>query len=256
MAHKPIMINVFNQAKVSVTSGVMYWVVNAGTNVFTTIYSKASGTVKTNPISVAQYALDGGHIEFFTSQASVDIIVTNGKAVEVLEDITPNTRRPCVLNERPGLKTLIIPINSLAAGNSTDETDDGFDFPLGSVIENVDVRCSTLQAGAVIDVGILSTEDDGDANGFVAAATMAAAGFVDLGPIVTAGSNESYFSACYLGVLLADFLAGSDAVEDVGTFRRIRHRVASTGVSLSYTIDTDDVVGQLLVSYLYPGDNV
>jgi len=256
VAHKPIIINVFNQNKVPITSGVMCWVVDAGTCTLSAIYQKASGTALTNPISTTQFAADGGHVQFFTSTSGGhDLIMTNGKGVCVLEDITPKTRIPAFINESPGAKVLPVPINSLTGGNSTAEIGDGFDFPVNSEVLDVSVRSLiNVKGSGTLDVGLLSTGTSGDANGFVAAIGMTTVEVKDLGPTTTS-NNERYMNACYYGDLLADFLAGADAATDVGTYVRKRKRILAAGCSLSYTMSVSDITGQLVVSYLYPGDN-
>lgn len=256
MAHKPIMINVVNQAKEPIKTGVMCWVVDAGTCTPSTLYAKASGTALVNPISAVQYAADGGHVQFFTSTAGGhDLILTNGKGVVVLENITPNTRELACLDEMPGIKVLPIPINSLTGANSTAEIDDGFDFPINAEVLDISARTLiNVKGSGTLDAGLLAAGTSGDANGFIAAIGMTDVGVKDLGPLTTS-NTERYMTACYYGDLLADFIAGADAGGDVGTYLKRKKRILAAACSLSYTMTVAEITGQLVVSYLYPGDN-
>lgn len=79
-------------------------------------------------------------------------------------------------------------------------------------------------------------EGGGDANGFVEVASVATALKLRPGATVTTGTHEVYVSASTRGALLVDtFTAGSDAVEDTGTYVEMIHRCDGTAKTVTYT---------------------
>lgn len=117
------------------------------------------------------------------------------------------------------LKVVTLPF---AAGTAT-EVDTGYDLPDNCIVLDVLIEVITADTGEVIDVGLLSSESGGDTDGFLDGVSVNATGLVAGNAVLTTGSNETYMSSCTLGALLATFLAGSDAVEDVGTFVKKMH---------------------------------
>lgn len=121
-------------------------------------------------------------------------------------------------------------------GHNTTETDTGVDLPDNAVVIGAFLEVETADSGITIDVGTLSTEGGGDADGFIAGASVGATGLVIPDAVVTGGSSEDYLSACTLGALLADFTAGSDAATDVGTLVKKPYPTdANAAKSISYT---------------------
>jgi len=134
------------------------------------------------------------------------------------------------------------------------ETTTYIELPADMAIMQAFLDIVTLDATETIDVGLLSTESGGDADGFIAAASVAAAGKVFPKVTVTTGSNEKYFSACTIGVLLQDtFTAGSDAVEDVGTFMPLVHVCDGTAKTITYTgsAGSDTAAGWIYLALLH-----
>lgn len=135
-------------------------------------------------------------------------------------------------------------------GHATTETDTGVDLPDKAVVLAVWLEVTTADAGITIDVGTLSTEGGGDADGFIDGASVAATGLVIPDVTVTAGANENYFSACTIGALLVDFTAGSDTAGDVGTLNKKFYATDSqTAKSISYTCSTgaDTAAGKIYI---------
>jgi len=144
---------------------------------------------------------------------------------------------------------LSIPFSNSAAA----EADTGVDLPALMVVKDCIIEVTTAVGGSSISVGLLSTEGGGDANGFVAAHVTTAAGFFKPGCTVTTGSNEVYLAACFRGAMLVDtFTAGSDAVEDVGTYFEINHLCDGTATSVSYTTSNHAVVGNIILLLWHP----
>ena len=121
-------------------------------------------------------------------------------------------------------------------GHNTTETDTTIDLPDNAVVMDVFIDVETADTGITLDVGLLSTESGGDADGFLDGISVASTGLVHPAITVTSGSSEDYFSATTYGAFLADFTAGSDNAGDVGTFARKYHPTDSVDAkSISYT---------------------
>lgn len=152
------------------------------------------------------------------------------------------------LNLRPGevtdifidtsnvVQQLVVPF-SIADTTATTETDTGFDFPTGATIlprPSVDVR--TADATETIDVGLLSSESGGDANGFIAALSVGTPGQID----------TTFASTVTNGALLVETATGAAAVIP-GTYV-----IGATAVSLTYTLTagSDTAAGYLKVPYI------
>ena len=134
------------------------------------------------------------------------------------------------------------------------EADTSVDLPANMTVVDVGIEVTTAVASGTIDVGLLSTEASGDADGFLDALSAATAGIYWGGPTLTTGSNEVYVSAATKGALLTDtFTAGSDAVEDVGTYFPTTHRIDGTTVSISYTTSSHSIIGNILVKVQMAG---
>ena len=123
------------------------------------------------------------------------------------------------------------------------EVDTGWDLPETSVVLDVFINVATGATGTTktLDVGLLSTESDGDANGFLAGAN------VELAGLVTAINTNG---AVTLGNLIADAPSTTAAVgvskvnyaTHVGTARSVTVTSGSTDVAA--------LVGDLYILYL------
>jgi hypothetical protein len=127
---------------------------------------------------------------------------------------------------------------------STGEKDTGYDFSTGDIILDAWIVVSTLEATAstkTIDVGLLSSESGGDADGFIDGASTAAAATVKTGATIgsAAAGATKYCSTTTQGALLMDFAAGVDAGgvnADSGICSPKEHVITSTAKSLTYTL--------------------
>jgi len=115
------------------------------------------------------------------------------------------------------------------------ETDTYIDLPTDVVVRDAWIDVTTADSTETLNVGLLSSESGGDADGFLSGVSVGTAKKVFGEVTVTSGSNEDYFSACTYGALLADFTAGSDTATDVGTYARKYHRCDGTAKSVTYT---------------------
>jgi hypothetical protein len=141
---------------------------------------------------------------------------------------------------------VILPLLFLAGGT---EVSTGFEVPIGAVIypHEMFVLVDTVDATETVDIGILSSESGGDANGFITLLSVATAGRIKPTCTITQGTNAHYISATTFGVLflaaacLGANTAGQGAVPVFTPF--IGDGVAKT---ISYTPSSSDTfVGRL-----------
>lgn len=219
-----------------ITTGCLVMVYDAGTKTLGTIYSDVLSTAKTNPISRSQFATDG-KLVFFSASSSVDITVAHSDgSIGKYLSVTPFHHT--LYLQRGGVqKCLIFPMIYNAGGT---ETDTGIDLPYNVHVHDVLVEVVDVDATETVDVGLLSSETAGDADGFIAALSVASAGFIK--PHVnTAGGNETYVSTAKYGVLMGPAIVGTDVDKDNGIARGFGHIVSgSNAVSVTYTPSSSD----------------
>ena len=147
----------------------------------------------------------------------------------------------------------LVKVKRLSFTHNTSETDTGWDLPDSAIVLDAFVEVTTADSGITLNVGLLSSETGGDADGFIKGISVASTGLVAPGVTVTSGSNEDYFSACTYGAFLADFTAGSDAAGDVGTYaRKLFASDSVTAKSVSYTCSAgaDTAEGYIYIIYV------
>lgn len=120
------------------------------------------------------------------------------------------------------------------------EVDTGFDFKKGDIVKHVYVRIYTAEATGTtktIDVGILSSESGGDADGFLDGVVTSATGTVTATASATDGSNQNFWAtAPKRGALLYSGRLGTDAAGDAGAIIPIDWVCDGTAVSLTHTV--------------------
>lgn len=160
-------------------SGGSYMVCQAGTGKKQAIYNRAGTQLN---LTTAFVALNNGLMEFYVpdtvnvNSAGVDIygMAPDGQFFIALGVIASGPNQILVDRDRRDQVALI----PFAAADSTAaaEKDTGMDYPANAIINpNVGVRTIGLESGKTIDTGILSSESGGDADGLVAAISVAAA---------------------------------------------------------------------------------
>ncbi len=170
------------------TTGITYKVLATGSDTAETLYyyDNQANTSLTNPVTTTNFASDSisrDQIQFRTdptdgSDDRVDLMVINtvGGGYVFFEDFNYQDDHTIIIDQSPGK------MHHGAiwfAANSDAETDTGIDFRYDTVVLSVTLEIVTVDAGETMDVGILSTGTSGDANGFVAAMSVATAGFPD-----------------------------------------------------------------------------
>lgn len=133
----------------------------------------------------------------------------------------------------------IVPFD-IADTTAATETDTGFDFPTGAFIQpDVAVWIAAIDATETIDVGLLSSESGGDANGFGALVPVGV-----LGALKTTAAGTPTKGALILASVTAD--AGAALIPE-------EHEIAAA-VSLTYTLTTgsDTATGFIQIPYRLP----
>ena len=193
------------------------------------------GTALTNP-----RALTNGACEFYVpdtiSLVDLYIMAPGGQFVvatnvdESIADIAVDVTR---LDH-----VAVIPF-SIDDTSAATETDTGFDLPLHSAVKpNPKVRVLTVDATETIDVGLLSSETAGDADGFINALDVATAGLVKATLLASGDTMGALLS------VLDSANAGDDAPEE--------HVVTGTNAtSITYTLTagSDTAEGFIHLSY-------
>jgi len=178
-----------------ITSGITFQVLQAGTDTEETLYVFADKafTSLTNPVTTSDFAsstvcndrvafrVDPGE----TNDVAVDLIVvdTAGGFTAFVEDFDANTHK-IVIDERPNVMHHgMIWFND----NTTAETDTGIDFNYDTHIYRVTAEIVDTVAAATVDVGLLSSQTSGDADGLLDGVSLASAGIPTL-TLTTSGA--------------------------------------------------------------------
>lgn len=218
-------------------------VMTAGSSVLATIYSDDRGTAASGV-----QTFTNGQLSFWTidtvDTVDVTMLTATGEAI-FIAGLTPAEHKVNV-DQLKREQTLMIPIAS-----STAETDTGFDLPAYLLIKDCYFDCRAIDAGETLNVGLLSSEANGDANGFLAAQD------VDNGvglqhPITYLnGSNEAYVSVFTGGALLYAGRVGTDVDQDNGLAGRLKYVTDGIAKSITHTgsAGSDTTAGFIILEY-------
>ena len=227
------------------TSGVTFKVLQRNSDTAETLYyyNKDAMTSLTNPVtttSFADNAICNDNVAFRvdpgeTGDRYVDVIVTDtaGFYTAFIEDFDKYTHA-IVIDERPG----IAHIGTIwFAHAATTEINTGVYFLPDTLVNDARVEVVEVCAACTVDVGLLSTQTAGDADGFRDGVLLTTAGFVvDTGVITNGASTIDYTPDSTYGDLLYTIIAGSEAVVTVGGRSFKGHVItASNATTLSYT---------------------
>lgn len=222
-----------------ISTGIYTLVFDADTKTLATLFSDSVRTPLTNPISRSQYDSDG-KLKFFAAAESVDIFYAHSDGSIGFQAGLSSTQHSLLLDRAGSDKMFVIPFSALAA-----ETDSGVDIPIGTLIKDAKIFVRTLDAGETLDVGLLSSESGGDADGFLDGISVNAAGWVE--PLAyTVGSNETFLATILYGVLMGSFAVGTDVNTDTGVADLRGHQVTGSGAqSVTYTGSAGGAAGEI-----------
>lgn len=201
-------------------TGVIYQVLQYNSSASETLYSSGgwfAGASKSQPVTAATYASDGGRIDFWcdpteSGDTYVDLLVIDASTgfSTVVRGFTANTRT-VIIDETVGVEhNLTIPFTI----SDTSETSSGVSMSYPRLVKDVRLEVVTASAtSATINVGILSTGTGaGDADGFLSGSALATAGFVADAAVPTSGASIDYYPATTYGALIATAITGTGAM--------------------------------------------
>lgn len=170
-----VQIQNLNTGDSLITAGGAVHVATAGSPDKATIYDPDTLLTASNPLTPVR-----GKIRFATL-ATVGVVDLYGMDAAGRFFVRQGVRPGAVTEIYPDdslLQMAAIPF-SIANAAANVEQDTGFDLPAQSaVLPTPLVRVTTLEATRTINVGLLSSGTGGDADGFIAGASLAAAGVV------------------------------------------------------------------------------
>lgn len=209
------------------SGGMAQICVNGSPDKVAAVYDSAQ-VATTNPVALSRGML---YVEVAKSITIVDIyLATPTGQFLVLKNVVPGDRSAVPYNPLDQISEWVIPWSTADSVAAT-EKDTGFDLPSGAQVQSFPgLEVTAVDATETIDCGILSTEASGDADGFIALASVATLGSVRIS--VANGADT-------LGALLKvqdSINAGDDAPAP--------HVVLSTSRSISYTTTAGSDTGK------------
>lgn len=174
-----------------------------------------------------------------TTQPSVNIyVMAPGGQYAVANAVKPSEPSEIWIDTRAVTQKLVVPFHYTDFTAAT-EMDTGFDFPAGAtILPWPSIFVKAVDATETIDVGLLSSESGGDADGFIVGVSVATLGQV----------KTTFASTVTNGALLKVTATGAAAVIPEA------HTVA-TAVSLTYTTSagSDTGIGFIQIPYMING---
>lgn len=221
-----------------IKAGGTVYVAIAGDAAKATLYDPVTQLPLANPITPVR-----GRISFavLASVAAVDLygVDAEGRAF-VRRGVRPGALSEIWLNEDPQ-QVLVIPFAKADVTANT-EIDTGFDLPGDAAVHpmGLGVNVLTNEASRTIHVGLLSGETAGDADGFLAALSLATAGM----------ANWAVSGTPTLGALLTQNFATTPAVN----VPKQHTVIGSNAKSISYTLSasTASAKGFIFIPYIRP----
>lgn len=230
-----------------ITSEVLAFVYTTGTKTLATLYSDAKRTSLANPITRTQFASDD-MLKFYAAAGTVDIVLAHSDgSIGKYGSVTPSVKS--VRLDRSGVdKCLIVAFSA----SDNDETDTEVDLPYNVVIYDAAVEVVTADATETLNIGLLSSESGGDADGILASVPMTTAGYLPAFDTV-AGANQSYVYRAWWGALMGSPVVGTDSSEETyyGISHVEGHRTAygyANSVTYTGSSGSDTAAGYI---YLY-----
>lgn len=232
--------------KMSVSGGVAYITTSGGTAKATLYNPDNDYAALANPISITngrlRFAVMGASTFGQASEPSVDIYGISGEGIAFQRRGWRPGMNMISVDNTAVRHTLIVPFN-IADTTATTETDTGFNFTQGMIIDPLgcSIYVKTLDDTETIDVGTLTGESGGDPDGFMDGILLSTA--VVVAPTLAATAET-------LGALLR-----VAATADAGTGLVPRqHVITSTAISLTYTLSagTDTAAGFINIGYSRP----
>jgi len=222
----------FPRGAMIAAAGGLVMVCTAGSAVKASL-TDVTGASVSNPVTLAS-----GGAEFYVADSvdSVDLyIMAPGGQFVTHAGFVPGADSDIAVDVTNRTQVAKIPFSVTDQAGDATETDTGFDLPAKALVQatpGLDV--TTADAAITIDVGTLST-NSGDANGFLAAASVATAGVVK-GTLASGGQT--------IGALLSADESGAGVL--------VPESMVSDGNYITYTLLTaaDTAAGFILLPYI------
>ena len=201
------------------TSGGVVYVTAAGGTAKLALKDK-DGAALSNPLALTRGGFDFYVADTVTAGVDLYILAPTGHMV-IRKSVQPSGDASIAYDNKSLKTTIVIPVNVADQTGDATETLTGFTLP-GAVQAAPAFHVVAIDATETIDVGTNSAAS-GDANGFIAAASVGTAGYIK--GTLTNGSAT-------LGALLVvqDSANAGDGVPEQST--------ASIGKQVSYTLTT------------------
>ncbi len=223
-----------------VTTGITFEVLARGTSTRETtyVYGKNKLTSLTNPITTTLFASSSycnGMVAFrvdptdstYDRYVDLRVVDTNGGFTAIVKDFD-KYNHAIVIDERPN----IYHQGSIwFSGAAATETSTGVTFLADTQIRSMQVQVTQNLASSSVNIGLLSSESGGDADGFLALAATTSTGYITT-------------SAASHGVLLGN---GTIVYPNGHTI------VSSAASTLTYTTSSDGAGGTKQAGYIHFG---
>jgi hypothetical protein len=194
-----------------ITTGITYQVLDQNTNNISTLTAYGNNTYPSmsNPVTATVFAATtggAGNVKFRNANSTVDIIVTdtNGGYTAVVKGFS-TAMHTIVIDETPNMPHHGI----IWFSPSTSETSTGVSFVPDTYISDFKVQVITTDSHNMT-VGLLSSQTNGNAAGFLTAVPTSAAGYVADPGVITLGGNAVYTPATIYGPFLYTSVTGSN----------------------------------------------
>lgn len=227
------------QGEIIRDSGGFIYVTKSGDPTKATL-TKKDGSSQTNG-----FALTYGSASFFIdtevdTQVDLFIMAPGGQFV-VKKGVKPGSYDVAVNMDRRQLA--VIPFSVTDKAGDATETDTGFNLPECVVEPMPAINVHTADATETIDVGLLSSESGGDADGFAAAVSVANATLVK--PTIVNGGNT-------LGALfeVQDSVNAGDLTHE----GKVITGAAAVSVTWTLTAGSDTAKGYIYLPYFLCND--
>lgn len=212
--------------KAIIAAGGKCLVVTAGGTAKRTLLNAATGASLTNPLTPTRGQIAFGIASATPLADSADLyIMAPGGQFVVARGVKAGDPTEIWIDTHRREQVLILPFDIADTAAAT-ETDTGFDFVTGmTVLPTPTFHVSATDSGITLDVGTLSTESGGDADGFIDAASVAVAGAL----VPTCAATAT------VGSLLRETLTDSGSATSSA---RSPYEIGATAVSVSYTLSS------------------
>ena len=195
-----------------ITTGITFQVLDQNTNNISTLtaYGNNAYPSLANPVTAANFAsaaVCNGLVKFRNLNSAVDIIVTdtNGGFTAVVRGFS-TAMHTIVIDETPNMPHHGI----IWFAPSTSETSTGVSFLPDTYVSDFKVQVITTDSHNMT-VGLLSSQTNGNAAGFLTGVPTSSAGYVADPGVQTQGTNAVYYPATIYGSFLYTAITGTDS---------------------------------------------